>query len=467
MSFRKRKSLFRCKMAGESNFFYSLHLISLNTHSICCTLREDLVQEICRLGEEGIYDYLIIESTGISEPLQVAETFSQEFAGAVLEGDDTELADTEMRSILEAGGLGNIAELDTCVTVVDCLNFFDTFETTEFLADRYGDEINEGDERTITDLMVDQIEFANVILLNKIDLASEETICKVKAILSQMNPVAKIIATRHSEVDITEVIGTKLFDFEKASTSAGWLQTIHDLNGNGVKSESEEYGVASFVYTARRPFHPHRLHDLLADKFLIIQNDFGVQEEVSDDDDEMQDSEEAALTAEEREEHGRLIAASKRSCKIFNPVLRSKGFVWLASAPFVSGELSQAGCVLTMDPGSPWFCTVPEDEWPEEATESIKKDFDGEWGDRRQEVVFIGASMDQESIRNSLSLCLLSDDEWALWQSTMRECSKLPENGEDALAKQLNDMYPDNPWAPWDFEMEDEEMDEADDSISR
>jgi G3E family GTPase len=324
-------------------------LVEMSNGCICCTLREDLLLEVRRLADEGRFDYLLIESTGVSEPLPVAETFT--------------FAD-------EAGqSLNDIAQLDTMVTVVDGYNFLKDYEAGQDLADR-GVALSEEDDRSIVDLLVDQVEFANVILLNKTDLMTDSQRQQLQAILHQLNPDATIVESQFGKVPLSAVLGTGLFDFEKAASAPGWLKT---LRGEATP-ESEEYGLASYSYKARKPFHPERFRQFVNAPWP--------------------------------------------------GVLRSKGFFWLATRMEHSLAWSQAGAACRIEPGSFWWITVPEEDWPEEASEraEILATFQRPWGDRAQELVFIGQNLDWTSFSQQLDACLLTDDEmeagllaWAQW----------------------------------------------------
>lgn len=322
-------------------------LVEMTNGCICCTLREDLLREVARLANEGRFDYLLIESSGVSEPLPVAETFT--FA-------------------LDDGfSLGDVARLDTMVTVVDAKNILRELETLDTLMER---EIgmNDADERTIADLLVDQIEFANVLLLNKSDLVEPDDLNQIEALLRRMNPRAKLLRTVYGSIPLAEVLDTGRFDFDQAATFDEWL------SGEVHTPETEEYGVSSFVYRARRPFHPQRLMNVLEGEAL-------------------------------------------------DGVIRSKGFVWLATRYNLVGVWSQAGEVISLDYGGNWWVTVPEHEYLEDPAlvAEIKRQFEGEYGDRRQELVVIGIEMDQAAICAALDACLLSDEEMALgWRKWRR-----------------------------------------------
>ncbi|MBK9746358.1 MAG: GTP-binding protein [Chloroflexi bacterium] len=315
-------------------------LVQMSNGCICCTLRDDLLVEVARLAREGRFDYLLIESSGISEPLPVAETFT------------FPLSETD-------GGLSALTRLDTMVTVVDAHNILREFASLDTMAER-GIGVTIDDERTIVDLLVDQIEFADVVILNKIDLVQPEERHRLEALLRKLNPQAQLICADHGQVALTEILNTGRFDFDRAATFSEWL------SGAPHTPETEEYGVSSFVYRARRPFHPQRLLDVL---------------------------ESAAL----------------------DRVLRSKGFVWLATRHNLVGVWSQAGDVITLDYGGEWWANTPDDEYPDDPAlvAEIKREFEGEYGDRRQELVVIGIEMDQAAIRAALDACLLTDDEMA------------------------------------------------------
>jgi G3E family GTPase len=426
-------------------------IVAMQNGCICCNLRSDLLIEIYRLTQENHFDYLIIESTGISEPMQVAETFTKEFVSENIEalestnGNDFDELRHVMNEILNSGGISKLARLDTCVTVVDAVNFFQNFETANFV-----DNVNEDpqDERTITDLMVDQIEFADVILLNKVDLVSSKNADTIEALIKEMNPVARVFKTVNCKTDLKNTLNTGLFDFEKASTSAGWLHSIKNMevqkNGKlAPKSETEEYGVTNFVYSRRRPFHPKRFYEMICEKFFVIEE--GVEEEDEDmeecDDDEYVTDEEAESLDEDVESLDAEMdiddRVSKKKSSVFGSVLRSKGLFWLASRPLMNADLSQAGCMMTISPGMMWFCCIPEEEWgmDEEETLAIKKDFDPVTFDRRQEIVFIGIDMKKQLIEEALDSCLLTDEEMEIYNLNSKNMEDLSEFFEDPFGK--------------------------------
>lgn len=473
-------------------------LIQLQNGCICCTLRGDLLEELCALATSGEFQYIVIESTGISEPMQVAETFTTEFSESLLLYDGA-LSSSEKKTvedIVELGGLHELTQLDTCVTVIDALHFLDTFETTEFLADRYGDNGQGETERTITDLMVDQIEFADVIIINKVSSISKKRHKKIAKIVESLNPVAKVHMTDYCKLPINQVINTGLFDFEKSAASSGWLQSINEMtirqgygskNASSVtpKPETEEYGISNFVYCSRKPFHPERLYELLSDKFVIIeQADFeedqkgndeteGEKMEEHTDDDEQSDEEneeknEAEESQEENELHEQnevtdddkvnkaIIKTKKKS--IFGPMLRSKGFFWLATRYIVRGEWSSAGTMMTLRGGVPWFAITGTKDFPIEAAKLIEKDMQGKHGDRRNEIVFIGTKIDKKKLSEALDQCLLTEEEFSQFENIVSKEKNILK-AETKLQKLFNDGFED--WVIFGDE-EDQEEDESD-----
>ena len=318
-------------------------LVEMSNGCICCTLREDLLEEVAKLARDGRFDYLLIESTGISEPLPVAETFT--------------FRDENQQS------LADIARLDTMVTVVDGINFLLDYQAAESLASR-GETLGEEDERSITDLLIEQIEFADVILISKIDLISQHEREELMAILERLNAHAKIIPMVMGEVPLDQILNTGRFDFERAAQAPGWLQ---DLRGEHVP-ETEEYGIASTAYRARRPFHPQRFYDFIDRPWV----------------------------------NGKL--------------LRSKGFFWLASKHQDAGSWSQAGGLMRHGFAGRWWRFVPKNQWPqdEESVAAIMGNWQLSNGDCRQELVFIGQHIDFAQLRAELDACLLTDAEMAL-----------------------------------------------------
>jgi G3E family GTPase len=323
-------------------------LVELSNGCICCTLREDLLVEVSRLAKEGRFDYLLIESTGISEPLPVAETFTFE--------DE------------EGVSLSDLCRLDTMVTVVDAFNFLKDFEAAESLKARAA-ELDETDERTVVDLLIDQVEFCDVLVLNKCDLVAPPELDRLEAILRKLNPRAKIVRAVMGQVPLEEVLNTGRFDFEQAAAAPGWLK---ELRGEHTP-ETEEYGIASFVYRARRPLHPERFWNLVNEEWP--------------------------------------------------GVIRSKGFFWLASRHDQVGLWSQAGGASNVQLAGTWWATVPRAEWPADAETqaAIEAEFQGPYGDRRQELVIIGIGMDQAALTQRFDACLLTDEEMALGEKAWAE----------------------------------------------
>ncbi|KAG8688530.1 hypothetical protein FRC11_005272 [Ceratobasidium sp. 423] len=442
-------------------------LVQMQNGCICCTLREDLLEEVANIASLGDLDYLLIESTGISEPMQVAETFTYEFAEHVAEGSEG-VPHGRMAGILKAGGLPKIARLDTCVTVVDAVNVLNDFQTTDFITDRPKEagngEVDPQDERNVTDLLVDQLEFADVILVNKTDIADRKTVGKVLSLIQTLNPRAKVIPTVRCRADLVEILNTRRFSFEEAVTGAGWLQSLQEsiprVTANGStknipKPETEEYGISNFVYRRRRPFHPERLWKIIGDKFVVIQNEY---EELKEDrsegsDTSMEDSEDETDGSESREAQPQLDPsarlAAKRADPALSPVMRSKGFCWLATRNTLWGEWSQAGVMFTLSGGQNWFVSQPEELWADgnmEVVKAIKQDFVGDWGDRRQEIVFIGGGetpMSQAKVERLLDTALLNDKEWARWQKIMRSKKWSDEEKDDKLLDLFKDGFED------------------------
>ena len=324
-------------------------LVEMSNGCICCTLREDLLEEVGKLAKEGRFDYLLIESTGISEPLPVAETFTFR--------DENEQS------------LADIARLDTMVTVVDGMNFLLDYQAAESLASR-GETLGEDDERSITDLLIEQIEFADVILISKIDLISSCEREELMAILERLNAQAEIIPMVMGEVPLNKILNTGRFDFERAAQAPGWLQ---ELRGEHVP-ETQEYGIASTAYRARRPFHPQRFFNFIDRPWV----------------------------------NGKL--------------LRSKGFFWLASKHQDAGSWSQAGGLMRYGFAGRWWRFVPKSQWPqdEESVAAIMGNWQLSTGDCRQELVFIGQNIDFSQMRAELDACLLTDEEMALGVDSWR-----------------------------------------------
>ena len=318
-------------------------LVEMSNGCICCTLREDLMIEVEKLAKAQKFDYLIIESTGISEPIPVAQTFSFESEDGTID-------------------LSRFSYVDTMVTVVDSFNFLKDFSSPQYLTDRNLTDI-EGDERTIVNLLTDQIEFANVVLLNKTDLVKEVELRNLTDIIKKLNPEAHIIPTKHSKVEIGEVISTGIFDFEKAESSAGWIKELE----NEHLPETEEYGIGSFIFRSKKPFHPDRFLDFVQNKFP-------------------------------------------------SNILRSKGLFWLGSRPDQALIWSTAGGSVKTDPAGVWWASMSFSERINYASfvnnqEQLESEWDSSFGDRKIELVFIGQQLKPQQISKELEKCLLSDRE--------------------------------------------------------
>jgi G3E family GTPase len=313
-------------------------LVEMSNGCICCTLREDLMQEVAKLAAEGRFDALVIESTGISEPMPVAATF-----------DFT----TE-----EGFRLGDVARLDTMVTVVDARAFLEDYASADTLAQR-GETAGEQDDRQLVDLLIEQVEFADVILVNKADLVSEEELGRLAALLATFNPDAEILSTAHGRVPLAKVLGTGRFDFARAQNAAGWQQAM----AGGHLPESEEYGITSFVWRARRPVHPERFK-------ALIEGDLP-------------------------------------------GVVRAKGFFWLATRNAWVGEWQLAGRIGRHQGAGYWWAAIDPSRWPDDDAwrAMVKGLWEEPFGDRRQEIVFIGIGMDEAKLRAALDATLVTDAE--------------------------------------------------------
>ena len=318
-------------------------LVEMSNGCICCTLREDLMVEVEKLAKAQRFDYLIIESTGISEPIPVAQTFSFESEDGTID-------------------LSKFSYVDTMVTVVDSFNFMKDFSSPEYLTDRNLSNID-GDSRTIVNLLTDQIEFANVILLNKIDLITKSELSNLKDIIRKLNPEAQIISTNHSKVSLNCVINTGIFDFEKAESSAGWIKELENEHTH----ETEEYGIGSFVYRRNIPFHPKKFLDFVQQKFPLN-------------------------------------------------VIRSKGLFWIASRNDQALNFSSAGGSIKADAAGVWWASMPFSERIKYASfidnqEEIESGWEKDFGDRKIELVFIGQNLNVDAITHELDLCLLNENE--------------------------------------------------------
>lgn len=313
-------------------------LVEMTNGCICCTLRDDLLLEVRRLSESGRFDYLLIEGTGIAEPLPVASTFS--------------FRDEDGQS------LSDIARLDTTVTVVDAASLLKDYGSNDFLRDR-GEVAGEGDERTLVDLLVAQIEFADVVVINKISEVSAEQLALVRQVVMALNADARIVETDFGKAPLGEILDTGLFSEEKAERHPLWFKELYGFKDH--IPETEEYGIQSFVYRARRPFHPRT--------FSAFIN------------------------------------------QTWPGLIRAKGHFWLATRPDWVGEFSLAGAIARSVPLGRWWAAVPKSRWPDhpEWKQTVERNWDKVWGDRRQELVFIGSGMDERAIRAALDACLVGE----------------------------------------------------------
>jgi G3E family GTPase len=323
-------------------------LVEMSNGCICCTLREDLMVEVEKLAAQNKFDYLLIESTGISEPIPVAQTFS-------FESEDGNI------------DLSRFSYIDTMVTVVDAFNFLKDFSSPDYLKTRSLTDI-EDDNRTIVNLLTDQVEFANVIIINKIDLVTEEQLEELQTIIQKLNPEASIITTSQSKVVLNSIVNTGLFDYEKAEASAGWIKELE----NEHVPETEEYGIGSFVFKNKKPFHPER--------FLSYLNNHFPQN-----------------------------------------IIRSKGLFWLASRSDHAIIWSTAGGSVKVDNAGVWWSSMDYGERIKYAAfvenkNQIESEWDALFGDRKIELVFIGQHLDKEGMITHLNNCLLTDKEIELWK---------------------------------------------------
>lgn len=320
-------------------------LVALSNGCICCTLRDDLLVEVAALAREGRFDHLLIESTGISEPMPVAATFA--------------LRDEQGFS------LADVTRLASMVTVVDALNLLRDFHSTDLLQDR-SQSLGEDDERSVVDLLVEQIEFADTLIINKISELTAEQRQQVLAVVRGLNAGARLLTVDRGKVEMADFFGGSGFDMDAAERNPRWQQA---LAGDHMP-ESETYGIRSFVYRDARPFHPGRLHHLFS----------------------------TAWTG----------------------VMRSKGWFWLATRPDFVGSLSQAGGTMEVGAAGLWWASPQASEAPPEVMEALQDDWDDRWGDRRQELVLIGIDLDEAGLRSALDDCLLTEAELALdlalWQ---------------------------------------------------
>lgn len=314
-------------------------LVELSNGCICCTLRDDLLAEVRKLCESGRYDYILIEGTGVAEPLPIAATFSFR--------DDS------------GKSLSDIADIDTMATVVDARSLISNYTSSDLLRDR-GETAGDEDNRTLVDLIVDQIEFADVVIINKMSEVSPEELDIVRKIVRGLNADARILETDFGKISPLSILNTGLFDHDKAEQHPHWAKELYGYANH--TPETEEYGIRSFVYRARRPFDPERFASFLATPF--------------------------------------------------NGLVRAKGHFWLATRPDMVGEMSIAGAMCRTEGLGRWWAAVPKSRWPDhdEWRAHVQKHWHDVWGDRRQELVFIGADMDEKIMRKALDACLIGEE---------------------------------------------------------
>lgn len=393
------------KFIEKSGFVQTkTEVVSLQNGCICCTLRTDLIREINKIQQLGTFDYLIIESTGIAEPMQVAESF-------VFDPHTLEVTENESEM------LWNVAKLDTCVSVVDAALFPTIVRSLDTAAKAFPSEFDESEgpssegTKHISQLLIEQVEFANVILLNKTDLlTSPKEKQDAIQLLKSLNPSARIIESTFGRIEPADIMNTGLFDMKVMSGSAGWLQSLTSDSAG----EEDEYGLSSFVYRARKPFHPERLFTFLNSMFVF--------------------SYELNMKKRKRECSSSQIGSGDSSdsntnslvAKKFGSILRSKGFCWVAGRDQYCAEWNHNGKILSISPSMPWFCTEPEESWEVDDTAAVKKDFSGPYGDRRQEIVFIGTDVKQSDLTEALDSCLLNETEMSYHAETLLQAEGSP-----------------------------------------
>jgi len=335
---------------GDASFSQTAeNLVEMSNGCICCTLRDDLLIEVRRLAAMNRFDALLIESTGVSEPLPVASTF--------------DFRDEDGQS------LSDVARLDTMVTVVDAAHILSQYSTQDFLRDR-DMALSAEDTRSVVDLLVDQIEFADVIVLNKVSGVSQSQRNDVHGLIRALNSSAKIIECDFGQIAPEQIIDTGLFSMETAHQHPRWYQELYHPKAH--KPETDEYGITSFVYRQRKPFDPQKLYDFMNNEWPGI--------------------------------------------------IRAKGFFWLATRPAWVGSLSVTGAALHHEGAGYWWAAVGKERWPKDKASRalIKKHWDAIYGDRRQEIVMIGFKnqMDETNLRAHLDACLVETDSVLDWQPT-------------------------------------------------
>ncbi|KAL3932507.1 MAG: hypothetical protein SGBAC_010820 [Bacillariaceae sp.] len=380
-------------------------IVTLQNGCICCNLRGDLIKEIYRIQQlDDKFDYILIESTGIAEPQQVAESFcvDPETMELVVASEAEGTTDVTGKMLL------NAANLDTCATVVDALHFPKYLASLDRFKDIFEDGLDDSNaaskaegEKSISQLLIDQVEFANVIVLNKIDMVADKQVLNTSlAIIKELNPNAKVITAHYGQIDVNEILNTGLFDFAQAEESPGWLTSMKEHGVSGAPGEADEYGVSSFVYRNHSPFHPFRLYKFLSQLFCFA--------------DEWNASSQSTKNKTDAKE----LDKKKYGC-----ILRSKGNCWLAGRDSHIYDWAQTGQIVALQPGQPWFCTMPPEEWGPSLSQddrtaiedSFYTDDDNkiprEFGDRKSVVVFIGTDLNQGALTTALNDCCLSEEE--------------------------------------------------------
>lgn len=440
-------------------------LVELHNGCICCTLREDLLEALAGFAAEKKYDAVVVEGTGVSDPQEVAETFTYGLS------NDPSAPENLVSAMKGAETLNDVARLDTCVTVVDCSTFYDRLSSAAELRDAFKGSAEEDDERSVGPLLMGQIEFADVIVLNKSDLVTKKQAKEIEAAVKTLNPVAEVVVSTRGDIPLEKVLCTNRFSMEKAENSAGWLKT---LRGAPTVPETEVYKINSFVYESRTPFHPKRLEEFMEEHFMVRlineeehddDHDEGSDDENKDEDDDKegdtmdedgktdaQDSDEDEDESEEEnneefraglEKVGNEKAEMAR--KKFGNIMRSKGYLWIAGRDDQCGEWAHAGSVLEVSSGGPWMATLPREMWPPEGSalhKLVMSDMQGETlMDRRQALVFIGQNLRRDAIVSALDSCLITKEDVAGKGRTP--------NKDDEHAWKMNVTGLEDPLPPW------------------
>ena len=398
-------------------------LIQMQNGCICCTLRGDLMKNIANIVSSNKFDYIVIESTGISEPQQVAETFAA--PADMLLGDD---GPKDLESLV------GIARMDTCVTVVDAVSFFDYLENTKFLNEALTDAKEDDTERTVATLLVEQVEFANLIIINKVSLVSEKSLKKLKGFIKTINSAAEIICTDYSKVPLNKLLNTNKFDMEEAEKNSDWLKSLDEIH----VPETEEYGIGSFLYKSDRPFHAMRLFEMVCKYFVLLETGYEKNEQNQDDEDENNEKTSDTVSSDEAETEEKIPEKNEdeedeetmekerqqrikcKNSSAWRGLMRSKGYFWLATRPDSIGSWAVAGSLLNINYAGEVNVDDADDEGnemescplvpPNGGEESEQSDNDILAG---QQLVFIGSFVadEKEQMKKDLNSCLLTDEE--------------------------------------------------------